>query len=191
MVESNDYLRKLDSIMGDGDLGLTMSKGFNKVCEDISDIDEKDVGKIFFKAGMILLNAAPSTMGTLLATGLMRAGKSAKGKKEINIENFSDMMSAFVEGIMERGKSKPGDKTIIGSLYPASEALKKASESNKNLKEGINEAYKASRNGLKKSKEMVAIHGRCAWHGEKSKGKEDPGAATGMLLIKAFYEYLK
>ncbi len=191
MVENEDFLFKLDSDMGDGDLGLTMSRGFSKVNEVIAEMDEKNIGKIFIKAGMTLASAVPSTMGTLIATGLMRAGKAVKDKKEIDLQDFAVMMESFVSGIMERGKARPGDKTIIDCLLPASKALKFASENGKTLEEGFKEAYRSSKEGVEATKGMISKHGKAVYHIERSAGKEDPGAAAGMLMIKAFYNYLQ
>lgn len=191
MNENKDWLFELDSAMGDGDLGITMSSGFCKVNKIISKLNEEKTGKIFIKAGMTLAETVPSTLGTLMATGFMRAGKSVKDKTEVDLSDFVLMMSAFVEGVMERGKAKPSEKTIIDSLYPAFEALKSASESNKSLKEGFKQAYEAANKGVEATKEMISKHGRGAWYGEKSIGKKDPGAVAGMLLIKGFHEYLK
>jgi dihydroxyacetone kinase-like protein len=124
MVENKENLFKLDSAIGDGDLGITMATGFSKVYEMISILEEEDIGRVFMKVGMTLAETVPSTLGTLMATGFMRAGKTIKGKTEVDLSDFVLIMSAFVEGIMERGKAKPAEKTIIDSLYPAFEALK-------------------------------------------------------------------
>jgi len=194
MVENKENLFKLDSAIGDGDLGITMSSGFSKVYEMVSVLEEKDtgdIGRVFIKVGMTLAEVVPSTLGTLLATGFMRAGKAVKGKTEVNLPDSVLMASAFVEGIMERGKTEPREKTIIDSLYPAFQALKLASEDGIDLKEGLKKAYEAAKDGAEATKEMLPKHGRAVWYGEKSIGKKDPGAVAGMLLIKAFYEYLE
>jgi dihydroxyacetone kinase-like protein len=191
MVENEDLLFKLDSEMGDGDLGLTMSKGFSKVSEVVREMDEEDIGKIFIKAGMTLASGVPSTMGTLMATGFMRAGKAVIGKIEISLADFALMMKDFVNGIIERGKAKPGDKTIIDSLLPASDTLEEASEKGESLTCGFKEAYSSSKKGVESTKEMVSKHGKALYHIERSAGSEDPGAVAGMLLMKAFYDYFK
>jgi len=191
MIENKDWLFELDSAMGDGDLGITMSTGFSKVYEIISVLEEEDVGRVFIKVGMTLAETVPSTLGTLMATGFMRAGTIVKGKSEVNLSDSVLMASAFVEGIMARGKTEPKEKTIIDSLYPAFQALKLASEDGINLKEGFKKAYEAAKDGVEATKEMLPKHGRAVWYGEKSIGKKDPGAVAGMLLIKAFYEYLE
>ena len=191
MIENKDWLFELDSAMGDGDLGITMSTGFSKVYEIISVLEEEDVGRVFIKVGMTLAETVPSTLGTLMATGFMRAGTIVKGKSEVNLSDSVLMASAFVEGIMARGKTEPKEKTIIDSLYPAFQALKLASEDGINLKEGFKKAYEAAKDGVEATKEMLPKHGRAVWYGVKSIGKKDPGAVAGMLLIKAFYEYLE
>lgn len=194
MVENKENLFKLDSAIGDGDLGITMSTGFSKVYEIISASEEEDIGdigRVFIKVGMTLAETVPSTLGTLMATGFMRAGKAVKGKTEVDLSDSVLMASAFVEGIMERGKTEPKEKTIIDSLYPAFQALKLASEDGIDLKEGFKKAYEAAKDGAEATKEMLPKHGRAVWYGEKSIGKKDPGAVAGMLLIKAFYEYLE
>lgn len=191
MIENKDWLFELDSAMGDGDLGITMSTGFSKVYEMISALEEEDIGKTFMKVGMTLAETVPSTLGTLMATGFMRAGKTIQGKTEVDLANSVLMASVFVEGIIERGKAKPGEKTIIDSLYPAFQALKLASKEGRDLKEGFKKAYEAAKGGVEDTKEMLPKHGRVVWYREKSIGKKDPGAVAGMLLIKAFYEYLE
>jgi dihydroxyacetone kinase-like protein len=191
MNEKKDWLIELDGVMGDGDLGLTMSTGFGKAAEALKSFDEKDIGKILAKAGMVFAQTVPSTMGTLIATGLMKGGKVIQGKTEINLTDFATMMNGFVDGIMTRGKAKPGDKTIIDSLYPATLALKSAAEEGKTIKDGLAIAYEASLHGLEETKNMISQHGRAAYYQEKSIGKQDPGATVGMLFMQAFTNYVR
>ncbi len=106
MVENEDYLFELDSKMGDGDLGLTMKNGFVKVDQELRSFEETDVGKIFIKAGMILASAVPSTMGTLMATGLMRAGKEFKDKDQIDLSDLTDGFFGFCKWNNGEGKVK-------------------------------------------------------------------------------------
>lgn len=190
MNEKKEWLIELDGAMGDGDLGLTMGTGFAKASEALKDLNEQDVGKLFVKAGMVFAQSVPSTMGTLMATGLMKGGKTIQGKHEVSLSDMAEMLSEFVEGIMARGKAKPGDKTIIDSLYPAVQALKSAAEEQKSLEEGLSLAYQAAVQGVEETKNMISKHGRAAYYQEKSLGKQDPGATVGMLFIKAFADYV-
>jgi dihydroxyacetone kinase-like protein len=182
--DNKDFLVELDGRMGDGDLGLTMSKAFTAACDELTDTEETDIGKIFMKAGMLMAKAAPSTMGTLMGTGFMRGGKAVSGKGEISTADLADFFQAFVGGIMERGKAKPGEKTIIDSLKPAADTLSQLSQ--EDPAKALQKALLSAEDGLESTKEMVAQHGRIAYYKEQSKGHEDPGATAGMILIKGF-----
>ena len=186
MIENRDYLVELDGRMGDGDLGLTMSKGFSAAYDELKETEETDIGMILVKAGMIIAKTAPSTMGTLLGTGFMRGGKAIKGKTEIAPPDLALFFQDFVQGLMDRGKAQPGDKTIIDSIKPAADALKMSA--GEGFKPALEAACKAAEAGLEATKEMIAQHGRIAYYKEKSRGHQDPGATVGVLMIKVFAE---
>lgn len=188
MMENKDFLTQLDAEAGDGDLGLTMSSGFKKVAEKLSAISEADVGKLIMVGGSTLAQVVPSTMGTLLGSGLMKGGKTLQGKTEVTLADVAKLFSAIVEGIAARGKSKPGEKTVLDSLHPAAETLKVAVLEKKTLASGLNEAYTAAIKGLEDTKNMVPQHGRAVYHQETALGRQDPGATVGMLIVKSFAE---
>ena len=185
--ENRDHLVELDARMGDGDLGLTMSKAFTAVYDELRDTAETDIGKILMKAGMLMAKAAPSTMGTLMGTGFMRGGKAVSGKDEISTADLAEFFQAFVTGIMERGKAKPGEKTIIDSLKPAADTLLEFK--GEEVEKALQAALRSSENGLESTKNMVAQHGRIAYYKEQSKGQVDPGATAGVILMKGFLLY--
>ena len=122
MAANKDWLTKLDAEIGDGDLGLTMPKGFGKAAETIAALEETDIGIIFSKAGLTIAQTAPSTMGTLVASGFMKSGKAIKGKQELALADVVEVIAQFEEGIMARGKSQPGGKTILDALHPHADA---------------------------------------------------------------------
>jgi dihydroxyacetone kinase-like protein len=190
MVSNRDYLIELDGAMGDGDLGLTMSSAFSAASNDVAALEETDLGKVFIKAGMVMAKAAPSTMGTLMGTGFMRGGKAVKEKTSLGLAGFAAFWRDFVDGIMERGKAKPGDKTIIDSLDPAAAALEKASAEGRSLSDGFKAAKSAAEEGLENTKTMMAQFGKAAYYQEKSREKIDPGAVVGCLIIKTFSEFI-
>jgi len=186
MLDEKEYLFELDSDLGDGDLGLTMCKGFTKALESIENVSDPDIGKVLSLVGNSIALNAPSTMGTLLATGFIKSSKALMGKQKMNIEDLAQMFTSFTESIIANGKSKPGDKTVIDSLYPAAQALQKAADNNEDLKRGIVEAYQAALDGAEKAKNMVSQHGKAACFGVQTLGKHDPGAIVGTFILKGF-----
>ena len=57
MNENKDRLIELDSVVGDGDLGLTMTKGFAAASEFAAGFDETDAGKMLYGAGKAMSSA--------------------------------------------------------------------------------------------------------------------------------------
>ena len=133
MTEKREDLIRLDSAVGDGDLGLTMERAFVAARDDAASSMETDLGKLLIKVGMTIARTAPSTMGTLVATGFMSGGRAVSGTRALGVKEMATFFDAFVTGIMQRGKSKPGEKTVVDVLYPAAQALKAVSDSGVSL----------------------------------------------------------
>jgi dihydroxyacetone kinase-like protein len=189
MAQANrDYLIELDSVMGDGDLGLTMAAIFKAGDEFAQSYTDDDIGSMLMKGGMVMAKAAPSTMGTLMATGFMRGGKALRDKTEVSLNDMALFWRTFTDGIAERGKSKVGEKTILDSLDPAATALE--NNSHTSLKEAFIEAKEAANKGVEATKDMVAQHGRAAYYQEKSRTVQDPGATVGALIVAVFADYI-
>lgn len=190
MEENKKYLIKLDSVVGDGDLGLTMADGFKAANDAVAAGGESDIGKLLYGAGKAMSVAVPSTMGTLMASGWMQAGKVMKGTQEVDSKGLADIFAAYLEGVANRGKAKVGDKTFLDGLSPAVEAMRGALEAGKNDKEMAELAYEAAAQGFQNTTTMVAVHGRAATRGEESRKLEDPGAAVAMLMMQAFRDWI-
>lgn len=190
MEEKKEELIRLDGAMGDGDLGLTMEKGFSAARDEAGKTDEPDLGKFLVKIGMAIARAAPSTMGTLAATGFMSGGKAVMGKTALGGTELAAFFEAFTAGIMQRGKSKPGEKTIVDVLLPASQALAAAVSSGADLPEAFRKLKAAAAEGRAQTKEMIAQHGRLAYYQEQSKGRDDPGAAACIYILQGFADHI-
>jgi phosphoenolpyruvate---glycerone phosphotransferase subunit DhaL len=190
MTAKKEELIRLDGAVGDGDLGLTMEKAFAAAREEAARLEETDLGKFALKIGSAIARAAPSTMGTLVATGFMSGGKAVSGRQALGLAEIAAFFEGFTSGIMQRGKSKPGEKTLLDVLQPASEALKQAAGEGVSLDEGFRRCRRAAAAGLEASRDMVAQHGRVAYYGEQSRGKDDPGAVAASYILSGFCEHL-
>ncbi len=184
LQDAKEELITLDGAMGDGDLGLTMCKGFEAVCQEIDVLDENDMGKLMMKLGMKMNSVVPSTMGTLISTCFVKAAPKAKGKTELTLEDLAAMGRAAVNGVMQRGGSKIGDKTMLDALHPAVCALEAAAANGKTIAQAQKEAYEAAISGVEKTKTLKSVHGRAAYYSEKSIGKQDPGATAVMYIFR-------
>ncbi len=188
MEENRDYLIELDSVVGDSDLGLTMSDGFRSAYDSVSDGMEPDLGKLLYKAGKAMGNKVPSTMGTLMAAGLMRAGKVLKGKTELTDNDVVSLFQAYKEGVAGLGKAELGEKTFLDGFQPGIDALAAGLDAGISLEMALQEAASAAWTGFVNTTTMVAVHGRAATRGEASRSLKDPGAAVGALIMRAVAE---
>lgn len=115
--EKKEELCEMDARMGDGDLGLTMQKGFGALPQLIRDNEaEGDIGKTLMKAGMKMAALVPSTMGTLMSSGIMEGGKAIGKKGEMGPGELADFLAGFAGGIAHRGKCQLGDRTILDAV---------------------------------------------------------------------------
>lgn len=188
MEAAKEELIELDGAMGDGDLGLTMCSGFQVVTKEIRKLDETDIGKLLLKLGMKMNAAVPSTMGTLVSTCFVKAAPKAKGKTEVTLADLIAMGKGAIAGVMERGKTKVGDKTMLDALAPAVDALEAASVAGKSMKDAWQDAFEAAKEGVEKTKTMQSVHGRAAYYREKSVGRQDPGATAIMYIVRGIAE---
>lgn len=183
MSERKEELINLDSVVGDGDLGLTMSDGFQAAYAAVAAGDEKDIGKLLYAAGKAMSSAVPSTMGTLMASGLMNAGKALKGETEMDLSKIVQLFQAYFDGVANRGKAKVGEKTFLDGLFPAVQSLNLSAQSGQVLDKAVESAADAAQKGYDDTETMLAVHGRAATRGEASKNMKDPGAAVAVLIM--------
>lgn len=183
MDENKDYLVRLDQQNGDGDLGVSMSEGFQAAARFTGESEEKDLGKLLMKTGGVFNEAAPSSLGTILSFGFMGMAKSLKGKTEASQAELAQAFDAGVQKIMDKAGSKPGEKTILDALCPAAEALKAAADGD--VKEALKKAALAAAEGSESTRAMRSVHGRAAYYGDQSIGLLDGGSVVGRLIFEA------
>ena len=189
--ENRDYLLDLDSQFGDGDLGISMVQGFSGVKDYLETSEEKDLGKLFFKMGMTFNESAPSSLGTIISFWLLGIGGSLKGKEVADINDVKIALENGISKLKERANSKENEKTILDSLSPAAKAFERDTDEKKTVLEILKEASDAATKGSEATKNMMAVHGRAAYHGEKTIGHVDGGSYVGKLIFEGIYNYYK
>lgn len=179
-LENNSKrFEELDSAAGDGDLGITAGKIAEGIRSGIS-LSTGDLKADLMMLGREISKSAPSTFGTLFATGFIRASGVVSDEYS-PLENVQKGFKAAFEGIAARGKASIGERTLLDALAPALTALNDAS----NLRSGLSSAAIAARGGAKATAEMMPRHGRAGWIGERAKGLEDAGANVIAVVFEA------
>jgi dihydroxyacetone kinase phosphoprotein-dependent L subunit len=183
-VDNETYFGELDAVVGDGDFGYSMARGFELVLADFDAFDRADIGTFLKKIAVVITSRVGGTSGPLWGTGFLRAGAVAAGKTELSSEDVIAMLRASIEGIKKRGNSDLGDKTLLDALQPAVDELETALAGDDTAGTAIRKAAVIARERAEATKEMIAKRGRAAYTGERSIGTLDAGAIAIALMFE-------
>ena len=187
IIENEVYFCELDSVAGDGDFGMSVAKGFKQLQEEWDDLEKDDIGAFLKDAGMIITEFCGGASGPIWGSAFRAAGKSAKGKTEVTLGEFADLMEAAVAGIQKRGNAQLGDKTLLDALIPTTVALREGADAGTDMLVAMELGAKAARDGAEKTKSMIAKKGRASYVGERSLEYPDAGAmALGIIFTKLY-----
>jgi dihydroxyacetone kinase-like protein len=174
-----DELNALDGQLGDGDLGVTMTRG-GRALLDIAPTLPADVGMALMACAQAMTKVSGSSYGTLLATGLLTAAKATRGRTEVPWSEIAALLHAALDAMKTRGKSALGDKTVLDAIDAAATAAEGGTEPAQILKASA-AAVDAT---LERMRGMQAKIGRARIFGERSVGLDDPG-------MRAFRDVLR
>jgi len=179
-----EFLTELDNVIGDGDHGINMARGFKEVEKKLPDLTGKDIGTILKAVGMTLVSTVGGASGPLYGTAFLKASAAVGNKTEIDGEDFIAALEAAIGGIEMRGKAHEGEKTMLDALIPALNAMKKSYAENKDFKAALAQGVAAAEQGVEYTKTIIATKGRASYLGERSIGHQDPGATSSCLMLK-------
>ncbi len=175
---SYDDFNSVDAKIGDGDLGVTILHGLEEVNNNINKFTD-DMGANFMLCSQAFVKKSGSSFGTLIAFSFMNISKILKEKNQCNHEDIVDIFETALKTILERGKTKLGDKTIADSLDLI---IKKLKES-KNYSEVFKSATKQALEDFKGKKIKI---GRARMFEDKTKDFDDPGMFALNRLANVF-----
>jgi dihydroxyacetone kinase/dihydroxyacetone kinase-like protein len=187
-IANEKYFGDLDSVVGDGDFGYSLARGFEKVLEGWDDIDRTDVGTFLKRSGMIIASRAGGTSGPLWGTAFLRAGAVAGTAPDLTGEQVVAMLRAAIEGIKARGRSDVGDKTLLDALVPMTDRLEQEFSGGADAEKALRAAAVAAREAADATGAMVAKRGRASYTGERSRGSVDAGAVAVAVLTERISE---
>ena len=176
--KSYDEFNAADGKIGDGDLGVTILNGLEEVNNNKANFKD-DMGANFMVCSQAFVKKSGSSFGTLIAFSFMNISKNLKGKTECNHEDIIGIFETALKTILERGKTKLGDKTIADSLNLIIKKLKE----NSNYLEVFKSATKQALEDFKGKKILI---GRARMFEDKTKDLDDPGMFAFSKLSEAF-----
>ncbi len=184
ILDNETYFGELDAVVGDGDFGYSLARGFEIVQEDWANIDRSDPGTFLIKIAGGVSARIGGTSGPIWGTAMLRAGTQLRGKDEFTAEDVVRALRASVEGIKARGKAELGEKTLMDSLVPAIDTLEAESAAGRPPAEIVRAMATTAREAAENTKTMQARRGRASYTGERSIGSVDAGAMAIAVLLE-------
>jgi phosphoenolpyruvate---glycerone phosphotransferase subunit DhaL len=182
-VDNETYFCELDAVVGDGDFGYSLARGFEIVLSDWDELGYEDIGGLLKKTAIVLTKRIGGTSGPIWGTAFLRAGTTLSATPEPSSDEVIAALRAAIEGIKQRGDTDLGDKTLLDALVPAVDELEKA------LAEGAPDALPRAaatcREAAEATKGMLAQRGRASYTGERSRDSVDAGAVGVAVLFEA------
>lgn len=185
VVENEKYFGDLDAVVGDGDFGYSMARGFEVVLSDWDGFDRSDVSTFLKKIAVVITSRIGGTSGPIWGTGFLRAATTAAGAETLGTDQIAAMLRAAIDGIKARGGAELGEKTLLDALDPATSAIEAEAEKGATPSDTRRAAAVAARSAAEATREMQARRGRASYTGERSIGSLDAGAVAVAVLLEA------
>ena len=187
MVASKDVLTHADQAVGDGDHGIGIARGFEAVQAKLETQNFETIDDILKTIGFTLINTIGGAAGAVFGTFFASGAKNLPKRDTLDSALLSQLLIDGMAAVQQRGKAKPGDKTMLDALFPAAEASKLHLTAP--LSQSLAAVTEAAKAGMEKTKDMIATVGKAKALGERSRGHIDPGAITTYLMLKCMSEY--
>lgn len=190
IIAKKPYLTDIDSAIGDGDHGIGMAGGMQKVKKQLSRMEkEENVYRIFETAGKAMLLSMGGASGVIFGSLYLAGAKDMEPANIVTAKELAAMEQKSLTAIQERGKAQLGDKTMVDALAPAVKAMEEFSE--KGLLEMLKAAEKAAEQGVEDTKQYQAKFGRAKSLMERAIGYQDAGATSVWLIFQGMREFVE
>ncbi len=190
IIENRAYLSEIDGLIGDGDHGVNMAKGFSLAAERLRG-EALSLSASLGTLGDVLMTEIGGSMGPLYGVMFSGFANTLNGVEEIDAIAFEGMLRNGLEEVQSIGDAKVGDKTLIDAYVPALQAFSAATANRGRFIDALDALIVAAENGRDSTIDLVAKIGRASRLGERSRGVLDPGATSCAIILKAFAEGAK
>jgi dihydroxyacetone kinase phosphoprotein-dependent L subunit len=184
-VDNEKDFGDLDAVVGDGDFGYSMARGFELVLSGWDDFDRTDIGTFLKKVAVVITSRIGGTSGPIWGTAFLRAGSVAGTATTLEPGQIVAMLRASAEGIKARGRSDVGDKTLLDALVPAVDAIEARTGEGAGAGATLRAAARVARERAEATRPMQAMRGRASYTGERSIGTLDAGAVAVAVMFEA------
>ncbi|GMA23918.1 dihydroxyacetone kinase subunit DhaL [Luteimicrobium album] len=174
----------LDAVVGDGDFGYSLARGFEVVVKDWDTYDRSDIGTFLQKIAVAITGRIGGTSGPIWGTAFLRGATLAKGRDELTGDDVVAMLRSAIDGIKARGNADVGDKTLLDALVPMTDTIEASLAAGKDGATVVADAAASAREAADATVSMLAKRGRAAYSGERSIGSVDAGATAVAVILE-------
>lgn len=190
IIAKKPYLTEVDSAIGDGDHGIGMAGGMQKAKKKLVEMKDTDnVYQVFETAGQAMLMSMGGASGVIFGSLYLAGARGKLPQPSITAAELAAMEEQSLIAIQERGRAKPGDKTMVDALAPAVEAMKETCS--QGLLPMLLAAESAAERGMENTKNYTAKFGRAKSLLERAIGHQDAGATSVYLIFQGMREFVE
>lgn len=187
-IENEKYFADLDGVVGDGDFGISLANGFNKLVDQWDSLNRTNPGNFLKAVSMIITSRVGGVSGAIWGTAFMRAGATAGDKEELTQADVIAMLGAAIEGMKKRGQSDLGDKTLLDAFVPATNEFAKVLQDGGSILDALKGASEVARQKTEEIKPWVAKRGRASYTGDRSRDTYDAGSIAIAVMAEKLVE---
>lgn len=189
-IEKEEELCQYDSVIGDGDHGITMARGAKAAKIKLESMNDASCRDYFKTYGRTLISTLGGAMGPLFGSIFLEISKACKGVETVGVKEWTHGLENAEKKIMELGGASVGQKTMLDALHPTIKSLKQSLEEERDLISAFSQAEGAAKKGLEDTIPMKATMGRAKFLQDKSIGHQDAGATSFYYFIKEANKYI-
>jgi dihydroxyacetone kinase phosphoprotein-dependent L subunit len=191
MREREAELNALDAAIGDGDHGITMRGGFEAVGHQLESLPaETTLSEVLSTAGMAFMDATGGAIGVILGKMFLAGGRAVRESSALGPRELGLLLGEMERAVAGSGRARPGDKTILDAVHPASRAVNNSVPAPATLAEALARAAGAAESGAERTAEMLCRVGRASRLGDRVLGHRDPGAVSFALLLRTAADWV-
>lgn len=189
MIASEPRLTALDQVIGDGDHGIGIKRGFTALHTLLTSpaFSPVDIGDCLLQSGTRLMTSMGGASGAIFGTLFRAGGKGLAGRSELDAATLAEWLEIGMQAIHQRGGAEPGDKTMVDALAAA--ATRARLDTSLPLPDALTRCAQAAMAGAEGTSTMVARFGRAKNLGERAIGHCDPGAVSMALILQFMAEF--
>lgn len=193
IVANRQYLSEIDGLIGDGDHGINMAKGFTGCGTrlDAMGATAQLLPAALEQLSQALMDDIGGSMGPLYGEFFMGFVTTLAPHQQLDAALFGDALGTAVARVQGMGNAQVGDKTLMDTLVPALAAYHQAHAAGATFSAALQALSDAAEQGRDSTKNLQARIGRSARLGPRSIGVLDAGATSCCLILQSMARSLQ